>query len=152
VLLVSHDRRFLETVTTRIVSVRDGKVEVYPGGFSDFASSHATPQAPPPERGARKPKPSEAPPPPPDDQAKKRQHEAQKQVSRDRVKKEKRFKELEDLIASGEKQLGEMREKLREDPAGDWAKIAKMATEEQALTKRVDTLMSEWTRLGEELG
>jgi len=45
-----------------------------------------------------------------------------------------------------------MREKLREDPAGDWAKIAKMATEEQALTKRVDTLMSEWTRLGEELG
>jgi ATP-binding cassette, subfamily F, member 3 len=140
-------------VTTRIVSVRDGKVEVYPGGFSDFAAPSASPHAQPPTPATKKPKPSEAPPPP-DDQAKKRHHEAQKQVSRDRVKKERRFKELEDLIAAGDKQLGEMRERLREEPAGagGWAKIATMATEEQALAKRVEALMSEWTRLGEELG
>ena len=41
--------------------------------------------------------------------------------------------------------------KLREDPAGDWAKLAKMAAEEQALAKRVDALMTEWTKLGEDL-
>ena len=153
VLLVSHDRRFLETVTTRIISVRDGQVEVYPGGFSDFASAHAPKVEPAAARKPqREPKKSDAPPPPPDDQARKRQHEAQKQVGRDRVKKEKRFKELEELIAAGEKQIGEMREKLKEDPAGDWAKLAKMATEEQALSKRVDALMTEWTKLGEELG
>ena len=153
VLLVSHDRRFLETVTTRIISVRDGQVEVYPGGFSDFASAHAPKVEPAAARKPqREPKKSDAPPPPPDDQARKRQHEAQKQVGRDRVKKEKRFKELEELIAAGEKQVGEMREKLKEDPAGDWAKLAKMATEEQALSKRVDALMTEWTKLGEELG
>ncbi|MCC6555062.1 MAG: ABC-F family ATP-binding cassette domain-containing protein [Polyangiaceae bacterium] len=35
VVLVSHDRRFLERVTTRIVSVREGRVDVYPGGFKD---------------------------------------------------------------------------------------------------------------------
>ena len=75
-----------------------------------------------------------------------------RQASSEREKREKRFKELEDLIASGEKQLVEMRAKLREDPAGDWAKIAKMATEEQALAKRVDALMTEWTKLGEQLG
>ncbi len=153
VLLVSHDRRFLETVTTRIISVRDGQVEVYPGGFSDFASAHAPKVEPAAARKPqREPKKSDAPPPPPDDQARKRQHEAQKQVGRDRVKKEKRFKELEELIAAGEKQVGEMREKLKEDPAGDWAKLAKMATEEQALSKRVDALMTEWIKLGEELG
>ena len=153
VLLVSHDRRFLETVTTRIISVRDGQVEVYPGGFSDFASAHAPKVEPAAARNPqREPKKSDAPPPPPDDQARKRQHEAQKQVGRDRVKKEKRFKELEELIAAGEKQVGEMREKLKEDPAGDWAKLAKMATEEQALSKRVDALMTEWIKLGEELG
>ena len=33
VFLVSHDRRFLENTTTRIVSVRDGVVDIYPGGF-----------------------------------------------------------------------------------------------------------------------
>ncbi len=151
VLLVSHDRRFLETVATRIISVRDGQIEVYPGGFSDFAAAHGPkPAAPPPPQIAKAAKAAKVEPI--DDQTKKRQHEAQKQVGRDRVKKEKRFKELEDLIAAGETQLGEMREKLKEDPAGDWAKIAKMATEEQALSKRVDVLMSEWTRLGEELG
>jgi ATP-binding cassette subfamily F protein 3 len=156
VLLVSHDRRFLETVATRIISVRDGRIEVYPGGFSDFAASHAprAEEAPPKKdrkAEAREARKSEAPKPA-DEQANKRTHEAQKQASREREKRQKRFKELEDLIAAGEKQLGEMREKLREDPAGDWAKVARMATEEQALSKRVDALMSEWTRLGEELG
>jgi ATP-binding cassette subfamily F protein 3 len=147
VLLVSHDRRFLETVTTRIVSVRDGVVEVYPGGFSDFAAAHA----PKPEvRKAKESKKSDVPPPM-SEQAKRKQHEAQKQASRDREKRERRFKDLEELIAAGEKQLGEMRGKLREDPAGDWAKLAKMAAEEQALAKRVDALMTEWTKLGEEL-
>jgi ATP-binding cassette subfamily F protein 3 len=168
VLLVSHDRRFLETVTTRIVSVRDGRIEVYPGGFSDFAAAHAPKVDAAPRRDKkaeareardardREARKSEAPKgaaaPAADEAAKKRSHEAQKQASREREKRQKRFKELEDLIAAGEKQLGELREKLREDPAGDWAKVAKMATEEQALTKRVDHLMAEWTRLGEELG
>jgi ATP-binding cassette subfamily F protein 3 len=39
---------------------------------------------------------------------------------------------------------------LREDPGGDWAKLAKNATEEQQLAKRVDTMIAEWTRLSEE--
>jgi len=159
VLLVSHDRRFLETVTTRIVSVRDGKVDVYPGGFSDFVAAHA-PKVEAPRRDkkaeardareGREGKKSDVPPAM-SEQAKKKQHEAQKQASRDREKRERRFKDLEDLIAAGEKQLAEMRDKLREDPAGDWAKVAKMAAEEQALAKRVDALMTEWTKLGADL-
>jgi ATP-binding cassette subfamily F protein 3 len=153
VLLVSHDRRFLETVTTRIVSVRDGSVEVYPGGFTDFAAAHAPPK-PEPRRDkkaeAREAKKSDVPPPA-TEQAKKKEHDAHKQSSRDREKRARRFKELEDLIAAGEKQLGEMRDKLREDPAGDWAKLARMAAEEQALAKKVDSLMTEWTKLGGEL-
>ncbi len=156
VLLVSHDRRFLETVTTRIVSVRDGNVELYPGGFSDFAAAHAPPKAEPRKdrkaeaREAREAKKSDLPPAL-SDAAKKPQHEAQKQSSREREKRERRFKDLEGLIGAGEKQLADMRDKLREDPAGDWAKLAKMAAEEQALAKRVDLLMTEWTKLGEEL-
>ena len=41
VILVSHDRRFLETVTTRTISVRDGVCDIYPGGFSDFVGGFA---------------------------------------------------------------------------------------------------------------
>jgi len=151
VLLVSHDRRFLETVTTRIVSVRDGRVDIYPGGFSDFAAAHA-PAPPPPKKDTRRPEPRKNEPSADDAAKRAQQHEKQKQVAREREKKVRRFKDLEALIASGEKQLTELRAKLREDPAGDWAKLAKMAAEEQALAKKVDSLMTEWSALGEEVG
>jgi ATP-binding cassette subfamily F protein 3 len=144
VILVSHDRRFLDNVATRVVSVRDGKVDIFPGGFSDFVAStsatRAQPEKPTPVR-------SKPPPPPPDDTVRKKQHEAQKQQSRDREKQKRRVKELEDLIAAGEKQLAEMRAKLREDPGGNWAKLAELASEEQAVARRVDSMMAEWEKL-----
>ncbi|HVJ94029.1 MAG TPA: ABC-F family ATP-binding cassette domain-containing protein [Labilithrix sp.] len=155
VVLVSHDRRFLDNVTTRIVSVRDGKVDIFPGGFSDWATSA--------DRGAhggvlsgstkpRDSKPAQAKaksnaPPAMDDAARKKQHEAHKQGAREREKVQRRVKELEELIAAGEKQLAEMRAKLKEDPGGDWAKLATMAAEEQAVAKKVDAMMAEWERL-----
>jgi ATP-binding cassette subfamily F protein 3 len=39
VILVSHDRRFLETVTTRTVAFLDSEVDVYEGGFRDYTSA-----------------------------------------------------------------------------------------------------------------
>jgi ATP-binding cassette subfamily F protein 3 len=146
VVLVSHDRRFLDTVTTRVVSVRDAKVEIFPGGFSDFAAAtkpREEPKPPPPVKAKSK---SNAPPPA-DDAARKKHHEAQKQQARDREKQKRRVKELEDLIAAGEKQLTEMRARLKQDPAGDWAKLAQLAAEEQAVSKKVDLMMAEWARL-----
>ncbi len=144
VLFVSHDRRFLDNVATRIVSVRDGKVDIYPGGFADFVSATAPkkteePKAPPP-RG-------KSVPPPRGEESGRSSYEAQKQQARERERKARRVKELEELIAAGEKQLAEMRTKLREDPGGDWAKLAELAAEEQALAQRVDAMMAEWERL-----
>ncbi len=39
VVFVSHDRRFLENVSTRTVSFRDGKVDIYEGGFKDYGDA-----------------------------------------------------------------------------------------------------------------
>ena len=36
-------------------------------------------------------------------------------------------------------------------PGGDWEKLAKMAREEQALTKKVDVMLLEWARLSGEV-
>jgi ATP-binding cassette subfamily F protein 3 len=145
VLLVSHDRRFLETVTTRIVSVRDGRVEIYQGGFRDYAAH----QAELAEREVKKsaPPPVTAPPPPPQG---KQSFEAQKQAAREREKKKRRIEELEQLIAAGEKELATMRAELKEDPGGDWARLAQRAKAEQSLSKKVDTMMAEWTKLSEQ--
>jgi ATP-binding cassette, subfamily F, member 3 len=134
VVLVSHDRRFLDNVTTRIVSVRDARVDIFAGGFTDFAATGA-PKEPP--------KRTVPPPAPP----KKIDHEAHRRAARDAEKQKRRLKELEQLIAAGEKQLGELRARLKEDPGGDWAKLAGLAAEEQALSKRVDAMMAEWEKL-----
>ncbi|WP_437479740.1 ABC-F family ATP-binding cassette domain-containing protein [Sorangium sp. So ce1014] len=201
VLLVSHDRRFLEQVTTRTVAVREGRVDIYPGGFRDYrdnleklaaeaaareaeeraaaggrrgaqrgASGPAPAPREEPARGAaadkgakpgRAVRRSGATMPPPDAggagdagdaAARRRTFESDKAAARAAERKRKRVKELEAEIAAGEAKLAEMRETLKKDPGGDWAKLAAAAREEQALAKRVDAAMAEWMALSEELG
>ncbi|MDC0747219.1 ABC-F family ATP-binding cassette domain-containing protein [Polyangium mundeleinium] len=170
VVLVSHDRRFLDAVTTRICAFHGGKIELFPGGYRDFQASLSRPSITPEEedgadederaqddgRAKRAVKRSastvvaqaKGPESPLD---KKRAFEAEKAASRALERKRKRVKELEEEIAMGETELGRMREVLKQDPGGDWEKLAKMVSEEQALARRVDTAMTEWMTLGEEL-
>ena len=156
------------TTTTRIVSVRDGVVDIYPGGFRDYVAAH-TP-APEPAgmtrggAGGNGRKKSERPPAksgggapaarPVDEAAvareKQRAFEEQRNRARAEERKKKRVVELEKTIADGEKELEAMRAVLREDPGGDWAKLAEMAKKEQALGKRVEAMMSEWEKLSGE--
>jgi ATP-binding cassette subfamily F protein 3 len=159
VFLVSHDRRFLENTTTRIVSMRDSVVDIYPGGFRDYVASRAP--KPDPEEGLEKGrsrrdrsngKKSEPPKAADDEAAKRAAFEAQRQGVRAGERKKRRIEELEKMIADGEVQLVAMRAKLKEDPGGDWAKLAQLATQEQALAKRVDLMMVEWGKLSEERG
>ena len=147
VILVSHDRRFLENVSTRVVRLRDGVAEVYPGGFRDFERVEG-------EKAARAEKPDPGKEAKPravaEDEARKK-HEEQRTAARNLEKKKKRVKELEASIATGEKELDALRGKLKTSPGDDWEKLAKMAQEEQALTKRVDSMLLEWARLSEEV-
>ena len=146
VLLVSHDRRFLENVTTRIVSVRDGEAAVYQGGFKDYeraARDAATPRA---EPKAAKHQPAA---PPPDDG--KQKYEAQRQAARSVEKRKRRVEELEASIAKSERELAALRATLRAAPGDDWEKLAKMARDEQALAKKVDAMLLEWAALSEDV-
>jgi ATP-binding cassette subfamily F protein 3 len=160
VILVSHDRRFLESTTTRIVSVRDGVVDIYPGGFRDYVAAHAKKEEPDTRTrgGAKKSeRPQAKGAPPLKDEAtlareKQRAFEEQRTRARDGERKKKRVAELEKTIADGERELEVMRAQLREDPAGDWAKLAEMAKREQALGKRVEAMMTEWEKLSAEVG
>jgi ATP-binding cassette subfamily F protein 3 len=36
VIFVSHDRYFLDRLATKVMEVKDGNVEMYPGGFADY--------------------------------------------------------------------------------------------------------------------
>jgi len=126
---------------------------VYPGGFRDYERAGRAVSEPPPVAAPRaKGKPSKPPEPGKDgkDKAVDR-YEEQKQAARALERKKKRIQELEGSIASGEKELDQLRGKLRSAPGDDWEKLAKMAQEEQALTKRVDSMLVEWARLSEEV-
>jgi ATP-binding cassette subfamily F protein 3 len=162
VVLVSHDRRFLENVTTRIVSLRGGVADVYPGGFRDFERFGAKPGAPPErkeknEKNAKNEKHERAETGPGSNAGKKEKDKAvekfeeQKQAARLLEKKKRRVKELEASIAVGEKELDALRGRLKEAPGDDWEKLANMAQEEQTLARKVDAMLVEWARLSEEL-
>ena len=146
VLLVSHDRRFLENVTTRIVSIRDGAADVYPGGFKDYEHAAGRRRRPPPKAGKE-----EKPRPVARGRRGRRGSRSSAPAARDLEKKKRRIQELEASIATGEKDLDALRAKLKASPSDDWEKLAKMAQEEQALTKKVDSMLVEWARLSEEV-
>jgi ATP-binding cassette subfamily F protein 3 len=145
VVLISHDRRFLQNATTRVVGIRDGKAEVYPGGFRDYESAHAAAKEKKVPAAARPRSPTGT------SLVEQRTYEAQRQAARALEKKKRRVQELESSIAAGERELGVLRGRLGEAPGEDWEKLAKMAREEQALTKKVDTMLVEWARLSEEM-
>ena len=148
VLFVSHDRRFLENVATRIVSVRDGKVEIFVGGYRDFAAAHA-PKPPPPKEEQSRKKKSSMPPPAQEIADGKKKYDQERLQQREKEKSKRRVSELENSIALAETELGMLRDKLKQDPGGDWARLAEMAGREQELAKKVDTMVAEWTKLSE---
>lgn len=156
VFLVSHDRRFLESVCTRIVEVEGGKVAFFPAGFADYwASKHAkkTEESEAPAREERK-RASVAPPAAAkgaEDAAGRERFEKQREAQRAADKKKRRFTELEKLIEDGEAKLVPMRDELKSASTGDWSALSKLVDAERALTAQVDAYVDEWTRLGVEL-
>ncbi len=143
VVFVSHDRRFLSNVATRCVTVEGGVAEDHQSTFDELVTWQA--------RRAAAAKPSAPPPKPREKEDAKASFEAEKQRARAWEKKKKRLGELEEEVAAKEGELARLVEALKEDPGGDWEKLARRAKEEQALRREVERLMSEWSSLGDEL-
>jgi ATP-binding cassette subfamily F protein 3 len=141
VVFVSHDRRFLEHVSTRVVAFRPGGVELFPGGYGQLAlGTCATTEVPEAEREEL------------DDRAIRRaQFEASKAAARAIQRKERRFREVEDRIGEVEEDLRGIREKLVEASGDNWEELSQWTGEQQRLEKELESLMGEWTDLGEEL-
>jgi len=79
----------------------------------------------------------------------KKVHEAERVAAREKERAKKRIGELENGITLAETELAMLREQLKADPGGNWAKLSEMATREQALAKKVDAMMAEWAKLSE---
>ena len=165
VILVSHDRRFLETVTTRTLSFRPEGIDTYEGGFKDYgdalerkrkadadAKERAVRASAPPKaaRGgapAPKPAPAAAPAPPPG----KDDRDTRRAGSREVEKKKKRVTELEKQISDLEATLESFRAELKSADSGDWQRLHDLAHKDREYSELLERAMKEWVTLSEEL-
>ena len=166
VVLISHDRRFLETVTTRTASFGAGSIDLYDGGFKDYAEAKqrkrahdheqelAAARAREQDRDRGKPKAAKHPAASAKGQpAPKGQPEpagnARKDDARELSRKRKRLAELELAIQKGEEQLQGYRTALLAPSSGNYAALHELSTKERSLASEVDRMMSEWGKLSE---
>jgi len=143
-ILVSHDRYFVERLATKIIEIGHGGAQVYPGSYAEFLWSKKTreagtdrqgPPAAPPTRSATRPaggpakpgpaKAPAAPAPPPAAKASpvdaSADRDARKRVETERKKKQRatealhrRIAELETRIAATETQVKEIESAMGE--------------------------------------
>jgi len=170
-ILVSHDRYFVEKLATKIIEVGHGEVVVYPGTYSEFLWSKekrqaiasapapaatvkpaAPPAGPKPNpAGAREPQPKpDSPPPQPT-------RKQRKQLDADRKKKQraadtlgKRIADLESRIADREARVKELEAAISAPGFYDKPDAAReIIDRHQALMWEVGDLMGQWEALQE---
>jgi ATP-binding cassette subfamily F protein 3 len=157
VILVSHDRRFLETVTTRTLSFTPHGVDTYEGGFKDYCDAldrQRRAEAAASERSSRAApvKPSVPSPAPVKPAAiGKDDRNSRKAASRDLEKKRKRVTELERQISELEGTLEAFRAELKASDGGNWERLHELALKDREYSELLERAMKEWVTLSEEL-
>ncbi|HEV3032090.1 MAG TPA: ABC-F family ATP-binding cassette domain-containing protein [Polyangia bacterium] len=142
-LVVSHDRYFLDRVCTRLLVIEGDRVEAHLGNYSDWRRRVREPAAPAPAPRPREPetpKPAAAPP------AKERT--AGKERDRELRRLEKRVETLEGDVGKVEAELAGVRAELAGDHAGDWQKLHQLADRERELDALLALRMREWEAAG----
>ena len=146
VVIVSHDRSFMSRVGTRVVEIRDGRAELYPGTYDEYvwSSQHgalAKREAAPPKK--QKPAPVIAPPP----------SESTWELKKDRERNIRRIKrdieETETALGWAKSQMKLLETRYASDPthsqANQW--VEEMGKVQQT----IDAMESKWIQLSEAL-
>jgi ATP-binding cassette subfamily F protein 3 len=129
VLLVSHDRYFVDRVVTRLFYMRDGVCDDYPGNYSAYqahlaARQQATPL--PAAKVVKKPVTTAAAP-------------------RPRPERLRKAAVIEQEISQVEAQLATLQQSIDALPQdGDWQQLVDLTTQQGAAAARLDRLMNEW--------
>jgi len=157
-LLISHDRSFLNALVNRVVEVDHGKLREFPGNYDDYLykkKAAAQGAAAAPERALRRLPASE-----PAREAvaplSKQERIAAREREKERVRRHrratKRLAAVEEEIREGEQRLEEIAWRLG-DPEihRNPEAIREVETERVEIKDRVDALYREWERLAAEV-
>jgi ATP-binding cassette subfamily F protein 3 len=144
VLVVSHDRYFLDQIVTKILHIDGGRAELHVGNYSEWKNRQQT-------TGDRRQATVEKKPEEPEKQKRADEREKRKADSRELDKKKKRLAELETKISEAEAKIAGINEQLTADHGGDWQKLNGLVSEKEKIEHRLRSMMGEWEKLGAEL-
>lgn len=153
VVVVSHDRVFMDRVVTKIVELDGGVMRVFPGTYSEYVAykdllfAHHEPNF---DQSAARP--AETAPLVLDKEQRQRQREARKDRERRQRTMEREISGVETRISQLEQRLREL-DQLLADPevATDYARLAPLTEERRQAQQSHQELLVEWERLHEEL-
>jgi len=137
VIVVSHDRYFLDRVVEKVFAFEgDGVVTQYAGGFSDYQGKRVVP-----EPAARlKDKTS--------DGKKTLPSEAVRSTRKFTFKEQREYEEIDAVIAGVETQLQEVAGRIN-NAGTDFELLQKLTVAQNELERQLDELMERWTYLNE---
>ena len=164
-IIVSHDRYFVEKLATKIVEIGHGEALVYPGTYPEFLwhKEHPEAQLPTPKGPAAKrsapagpkepalqPKTEDRRPKTDDREARKRLEAERRKQQRSAEALQKRIADLEGRIADREGQVKELEARMAAPGFYDDRETSKEVVDRhQALMWEVGDLMSQWEALQE---
>ena len=135
-LIVSHDRYFINRLATRVLYLDENGIESYLGGYDDFLSALAA-------REAAAPPPEKAPP-------KENSYLKRKEQTSLIRRTEGKIRRLEEEIDRADAALAELQETLNAG-SDDYETILRLTNELHEQTTAQEERMAEWERLCEEL-
>jgi ATP-binding cassette subfamily F protein 3 len=144
-LLISHDRYFLDKLVNRVVEIRDGQALEYDGNYSYYLEKRDN--AAPPEPGANDaPKTAPAAPGTKKTKEQKRQEaEARQAISKERNRLQKQVDDLEEKIERLEKEKDELETRMAQPETYENSELAVQAQKEYArVTKELDQFNEQW--------
>jgi ATP-binding cassette subfamily F protein 3 len=148
ILFVSHDRYFIDALATRIVEVKDGKINSFLGNYEDYLQKAG--EITGDMKGLASPAPTISIPGATDaiikskaDRLQRRDEEKQRQ--RDDRARQKRIEELENLIEKHENLLFELERKMSNPDFFRDVEVSRIAAEEHStITGKISGLYAEW--------
>jgi ATP-binding cassette subfamily F protein 3 len=152
-VVVSHDRVFMDRVTNRIIELENGVLRDYPGTYSDYLEHKSRLLAEQSGMAVEPPARLKAATPPATKEERVRQRTRHKAAARKRRALERRIESLENEIEQHEARLDELQQQMA-DPAlaTNHTRLAALAAEHGRLKRRHETMLEEWETLQSELG
>ena len=141
-MVVSHDRYFLDRVCRRLLVFENGTLEAHLGNYSDWREYRQSQAAAAPVPAA---------PSPVTQSSTEITRAAKKDRERTQRRLERLVESLEAEVARIETELSSLREQLAADHGGDWQKLHALADRERELGDLLGRRMADWEKASAEL-